>query len=321
VGQGDGSSVPSHHPLSHHKQGHNKQIGVMFIRYEGTIYRPPSEFDSLIIQATIGCPHNKCKFCNMYKDKRFRIRPLKDIMEDLETGKTQYGKGVENIFFGDGNTILMKTEDLLKLLRYCNELFPKLKKITMYGSAQYINLKNLDELIRLKKAGLSRIHCGMESGDDDVLKFVSKGYTREEMLKAGRLIKRADIELSLYYIVGLGGAGLSENHAINSGTLINKINPDFIRLRTLLLFKDAPLYELYKENKFQLLNAHEALEETKLLVKTLDNINSLFLSDHISNYYKVNGKFPEDKERILEELDYALSLDKSNFRSPTSGTL
>ncbi|HZX21885.1 MAG TPA: radical SAM protein [Clostridia bacterium] len=293
----------------------------MFIRYEGTIYRPPSEFDSLIIQATVGCPHNKCKFCNMYKDKRFRIRPLKDIMEDLKTGKTQYGKEAENIFFSDGNTILMKTKDLLEILHHCDELFPKLKKITMYGSAQYINMKSLNELIRLKEAGLSRIHCGMESGDDDVLKFMNKGFTRKEMLEAGNLIKKAGIELSLYYVVGLGGIELSKNHAINSGTLINKINPDFIRLRTLILFKDAPLYKLYKENKFQLLGAHEALKETELFIKTLDNINSHFLSDHISNYYKVNGKFPEDKEKMLEELDYALSLDESNFRSPTSGTL
>ncbi len=293
----------------------------MFIRYEGIIYRPPSEFDSLIIQATIGCPHNKCNFCNMYKDRKFRIRPLKNIIQDLEMGKTRYGETVENIFFSDGNTILMKTEDLLKLLHYCNELFPKLKKITMYGSAQSINLKGLDKLVELRKAGLSRIHCGMESGDDEVLKFMNKGFTRKEMLKAGNLIKKADIELSLYYIVGLGGTKLSKNHAINSGTLINKINPDFIRLRTLILFENTPLHKLYKENKFQLLNAHEALKETKSFVKILNNIDSHFLSDHTSNYCKADGKFPEDKEKILKELDYALSLDKSHFRSPTSGTL
>ena len=257
----------------------------------------------------------------MYKDRKFRIRPLKDIIKDLEMGKTRYGEGVQNIFFSDGNTILMKTKDLLELLRYCNKLFPKLEKITMYGSAQFINLKSLDEFIKLKEAGLSRIHCGMESGDDDVLKFMNKGFTGKEMLEAGNLIKRSGIELSLYYIVGLGGTKLSVNHAINSGTLVNKINPDFIRLRTLMLFEGTPLYELYKQGRFQLLNAHEALEETKLFVKTLNNIDSHFLSDHTSNYCKVNGKFPEDKKRILGELDYALSLDKSNFRSPTSGTL
>ena len=291
------------------------------MRYEGKVYRPPSEFDSLIVQATIGCPHNKCVFCNMYSDKQFKIRPLEEIKKDLETGKYQSKKKVENIFFADGNTILMKTKDLLELLDYCRELFPKLKRVTMYGSAQFINLKDLDELTRLKKAGLTRIHSGMESGDNDVLKLMNKGFTREEMLKAGKLIKKANIELSLYYIVGLGGKNLSEEHALNSAKLINEINPEFIRLRTLIPFEDTPLYDLYKDNKFKLLNPHEAIKETKLFVKTLDNIDSYFLSDHVANYYKVNGKLPEDKEEIIEELDKALSLDKSSFRSPISGIL
>ena len=257
----------------------------------------------------------------MYSEINFRIRSLEDIIKDLEVGKDQHGKDVESIFFGDGNTILMKTKDLLKLLDYCKELFPKLKRVTMYGSAQYINLKSLDELIKLNKAGLSRIHCGMESGDNNVLKLINKGFTRREMSKAGNLIKEANIELSLYYIVGLGGTDLSENHAINSATLINEINPDFIRLRTLMPFKNTPLYKLYIENNFKILNAHEALKETKLFVKTLDNINSHFLSDHISNYCNVGGKLPEDKEEIIKQLDYALSLDCSSFRSPTLGIL
>ena len=291
------------------------------MRYEGKVYRPPSEFDSLIVQATIGCPHNKCVFCNMYSDKQFRIRPLEEIKKDLETGKNQSKEEVENIFFADGNTILMKTKDLLELLDYCRELFPKLKRVTMYGSAQFINLKSLDELTRLRKAGLTRIHSGMESGDNDVLKLMNKGFTREEMLKAGKLIKKANIELSLYYIVGLGGKNLSEEHVLNSAKLINEINPEFIRLRTLIPFEDTPLYDLYKNNKFKLLNPHEAIKETKVFVKTLDNIDSYFLSDHVANYYKVNGKLPEDKEEIIEELDKALSLDKSSFRSPTSGIL
>jgi len=286
------------------------------MRYEGIIYRPPSESDSLIIQATIGCPHNKCSFCNMYSDRDFRIRPLIDIIADLELAKSKYGTTVDKIFFSDGNTILMKTNDLLKLLHHCNKLFPNLKRVTMYGSAQYINLKSLDEFVALKEAGLSRIHCGMESGDDTVLKLMNKGFTREEMYKAGTLIKKATIDLSLYYIVGLAGTNFSKNHAINSSTLINEINPDFIRLRTLIPFKDTPLYNLCTENKFKILNGHEALKETKLFVETLDNVTSHFLSDHVSNHCKVNGKLPSDKGKILKDLDYTLSLDISNFRRP-----
>lgn len=291
------------------------------MRYDGIIYRPPSESDSLIIQATIGCPHNKCNFCNMYRDRKFQIRPVNEIIYDLELAKAKYGTSIKKIFFSDGNTILMKTDDLLEILRHCQKLFPNLKRVTMYGSAQYINLKSLDEFIELREAGLSRIHCGMESGDNDVLKLMNKGYTREDMYKAGTLVKRAKIELSLYYIVGLGGTVLSNKHALNSSKLISEINPDFIRLRTLIPFEDTPLYELYIKNKFKILNPHDCLRETRLFVDTLDNITSSFLSDHLSNYCKVNGKFPEDKDRILKELDYALSLDISNFRDPNLGIL
>lgn len=294
---------------------------IFIIKYEGTIYRPPSEFDSLIIQATIGCPHNKCNFCTMYRDRKFQIKKLDEIKKDLDYAKSKYGSSVEKIFFSDGNTILMKTEDLLDLLNYSNQLFPSLKRITMYGSAQYINLKTSDEIKQLKEAGLTRIHSGMESGDDEVLKLINKGFNSKEMIKAGQLVKKAGIELSLYYIVGIGGKNYSEKHAINSAKVINEINPDFIRLRTFIPFKGTVLHDMYKNNEFELLNAHEAIRETKLLVHGLKGIKICLLSDHISNHWKVKGKVPHEKENILKELDYALSLDISNFRSPEKGTL
>lgn len=294
---------------------------MIFIRYEGTVYRPPSEFDSLIIQATLGCPHNKCSFCNMYKDRNFKIKPLYEIKEDLDIAKDAYGNTIEKIFFGDGNTILMKTKDLIELFLYSRDLFPNLKSITLYGSVQYINLKTLDELKKLKEAGLTRIHTGMESGDNDVLTLMSKGFNQEELIKAGQMVKKANIELSLYYIVGVGGRKHSKNHAINSAKAFNAINPDFIRFRTILPFKDTPLYKMYQNNEFELLNAHEALHETKLLVESLNNIDSHLISDHISNFWQVHGKFPHSKDNILEELDYALSLDLSQFRKPENGSL
>ena len=291
------------------------------MRYEGRIYRPPSEFDSLIIQATIGCPHNRCSFCNMYSDRKFRIRSVEDIIEDLDSAKEKYGQSIEKIFFSDGNTILMKTNHLLEILNHSNKLFPFLKQVTMYGSAQFINLKSLDEIIKLRQAGRSRIHCGMESGDDVVLKLMDKGFTRQEMSKAGNLIKNAGIELSLYYIVALGGVDLSHNHAVNSATLINEINPDFIRLRTLIPFKYTPISQMYKEGIFKLLNAHQAIRETKLFIETLDNIDSHLLSDHVSNYCNISGVFPDDKDAMFKDLDFCLSLDISSFRAPDSGRL
>lgn len=291
------------------------------IRYEGVVYRPPSEFDSIIIQATLGCPHNKCNFCNMYKGRKFRIRPVKEIKEDLLLAKQYYGNALNKIFFSDGNTILMKTKDLLEVLNYANELFPDLERITMYGSSQYINLKSLDELKSLNKAGLTRLHSGMESGDDEVLKFINKGMNSNEIIQAGKLIKESGISLSLYYIVGVGGSKLSNQHAINSAKVLNEINPDFIRFRTFMPFKNTPMYEMYRENRFQLLNGHEALKETKLLVENLKGISSNLVSDHASNHWNVSGRLPEDKEHMLREIDYALSLDISNFRSPEIGSL
>ena len=291
------------------------------MKYEGVVYRPPSEFDSLIVQATIGCPHNRCIFCNMYSDRKFRIRPVSEIKEDLEEARSKFGGSVRKIFFADGNTILMKTEDLLDILRFCRESFPNLKSVTMYGSAQYILLKSQEELKALKDAGLSRIHSGMESGDDEVLNFIDKGYTAEQMAKAGKMVRAAGIELSVYFLCGVGGKKLSKQHAVNSAKVINLINPDFIRLRTLMPFEGTRIYDMYKSGEFQLLSPHEALSEIRLLVEHLNVQGSQFLSDHVSNYENIKGILPGDRKNMLDEIDEALSLDPCEFRSPESGVL
>ena len=291
------------------------------MKYEGVVYRPPSEFDSLIIQATIGCPHNRCIFCNMYSDRKFRIRKISEIKEDLEEARSKFGDAVKKIFFADGNTILMKTEELLDVLRFCRDSFPNLKSVTMYGSAQYILLKSQDELNSLKEAGLSRIHSGMESGDDEVLRLIDKGYDSEQMARAGRMVKSAGIELSVYFLCGVGGKRLSRQHALNSANIINLINPDFIRLRTLMPFEGTRIYEMYKSGEFELLSPHEALSEIRLLVEHLNVHGSQFLSDHVSNYENIKGTLPLDKESMLKDIDEALRLDPSEFRSPESGVL
>lgn len=291
------------------------------MRYQGMIYRPPSEADSLIIQATIGCPHNKCNFCGMYRDSKFKIRSVKEIKEDLDMAKDYYGEAVQTIFFADGNTILMKTKDLLEIFKYTQKLFPDLKRITVYGSARFIVLKTLEELKQLREAGLKRLHSGMESGDNEVLKLINKGTTAEEIIKAGRLIKEAGIELSEYIMVGVGGKKLWQQHALNSAQVLNKINPDFIRLRTYIPFPETPMYNMYKKGEFQLLSPHAALKETRLFIENLAGINSQLLSDHISNYWSVNGKMPRDKELMLKEIDFALTIGEDKFRKPEEGRL
>ena len=290
------------------------------MRYEGVVYRPPSEAGSLLIQATIGCPHNKCTFCGMYKDKRFRIRAVTEIKEDIDQAKTVYGDSVDTIFFPDGNTILMKTHELVEIISYAREVFPTLQRVTMYGSTKFILLKSEQELRQLKASGLNRIHSGMESGDDVVLTEICKGATGQQTVEAGLKIKAAGIELSEYIIIGIGGRKRSVEHAKNSARVLNQINPDFIRLRTFIPMPGTPIYEDYRRGEFQLLTPHEALRETRLLIEELDVTSKLY-SDHSSNYAYVNGRLPAAKNKMFQAIDYLLTLPEHQFRPPEEGSL
>lgn len=290
------------------------------MRYEGVVYRPPSEAGSLLIQATIGCPHNQCTFCGMYKDKRFRIRPVAEIKEDIDQAKTVYGDGVDTVFFPDGNTILMKTKELIEIISYAREVFPTLQRVTMYGSTKFILLKSDEELQQLRASGLSRIHSGMESGDDIVLERICKGASAQQTIEAGLKVKAAGIELSEYIMIGIGGRERSADHAKNSARVLNEINPDFIRLRTFIPFPGTPIYDEYRRGDFQLLTPHEALRETRLLIEEL-NVTSKLYSDHGSNYAYVNGRLPAAKNKMFQAIDYLLTLPEDRFRPPEEGSL
>lgn len=284
------------------------------MRYEGTIYRPPSEANSLLIQATIGCPHNKCTFCSMYKNTRFRLRPAEEIMTDLIMARDYYGDGVLSVFFPDGNTIIMKTDDLVQIFEFTKSLFPYLERITVYGSARYVSKKPAEDFVRLHKAGLNRIHMGMESGDDITLENICKGTTALQIIDAGSKVRQAGIQLSEYYLVGIGGRERTREHAIESARVLSAIKPDFIRLRTFVPVPDSPLYTDFKQGRFNLLGPHQALREIRLLIENLDSDGSMVLSDHVSNYWNINGHLPEDKESMIRAIDHALTIDEDRFR-------
>ncbi len=284
------------------------------MRYEGPIYRPPSEAGSLLIQATVGCPHNKCTFCMVYKKgPLYRVRPVKEICEDIDEALELYGDTVKSLFFPAGNTIAMPTAQLAAICRYSSKKFRNLQRITVYGSSRYIAQKGLAELITLRKAGLSRIHVGLESGDDQVLKRVKKGTNAAEQIKAGRLVKQAGIQLSEYVILGLGGAGSSQFHAVKTAEALNAIEPDFVRLRTLVPKINTLLLHEIKKGRFQLLSAHQVLRQTQLLLENLQCQTNL-ASDHYTNYLDLCGKLPEDKHRLFGEIDRALERKPSSFR-------
>lgn len=284
------------------------------MRYEGPIYRPPSEADSLLIQATVGCPHNKCTFCTIYKNgTRFKIRPVKDIKEDLDSASKIYGRNVKTLFFPAGNTIAMKTDHLAEICIHSRKVFPGLERITVYGSSQYIHKKGLKGLKQLADAGLNRIHVGLESGNDDVLHYVKKGVDAHRQIEAGQWVVAAGIELSLYVVLGLGGVSLSEPHADATANVLNQISPDFIRLRTFVPKINTPMLDEVESGKFKMLGPHGILEETERLVRQLD-VTSYLASDHYTNYIDIHGRLPESQNQIIEQIKAAHRLPESHFR-------
>ncbi len=290
------------------------------MRYEGPIYRPPSEADSMLIQATIGCPHNRCTFCMVYKDgPGFRVRPAEEIREDIREAGRIYGPGVRTLFFPAGNTIAMKTEDLAALCRFSRRTFPSLKRITVYGSSQFIHKKGLGQLEALAGAGLGRIHVGIESGDDVVLKRVRKGTHSRQQIEAGRWVVEAGMELSVYVILGIGGRERTREHAAETVRVVNAIGPHFVRLRTFVPKTNTPLLEDVRAGRFEMLTPHEALEETKTLVEGL-SVSTMLTSDHYTNYINLQGRLPQDKPRLLDEIGEAMDLDVSAFRPFFVGT-
>ncbi|MCT4618923.1 MAG: B12-binding domain-containing radical SAM protein [Marinisporobacter sp.] len=275
------------------------------MRYEGSVYRPPSEAYSLIIQATIGCSHNKCTFCSMYKDKQFRMRNIKEIIEDLEMARDYY-KQVRRIFLADGNALALKTEYLKTILLKIKELFPECERVGIYSAPKDILRKSVEELKELKDLGLGIAYLGAESGSDEILNRIQKGVTSEEMIQAGKRMVESGIPLSVTLISGLGGKEKWTQHARESARVINEINPQYLGLLTLLIQPGTKMYEEVQNGEFNLLSPEEVILETKELIKNLDVKNCVFRSNHASNYVALAGTLPRDQMNLLKQLDLTM---------------
>jgi radical SAM superfamily enzyme YgiQ (UPF0313 family) len=287
------------------------------MRYEGLVYRPPSEAGSLIIQATLACPHNRCAFCGMYKDRKFRVRPIEEVFEDLDMARDLYGPDrVRTIFLADGNTAVLPTEKLVAIGEAARERFPRLERITVYGSAKFLMKKSQEQWQRVAEAGITRIHSGLESGDAATLVAIDKGVTPEQAVEAYNHVRDAGIELSVYLMVGVAGTERSREHALGSAQVLNGAPPDFIRLRTFVPSPGTEWHDRWKEGGLTLLSAHQALSEIRLLVEHLEGPTKL-LSDHVSNFLDINGRIPEDKDLMLASIDEALQWPIERFRPPT----
>lgn len=285
------------------------------MRYEGSIYRPPSEASSLILQATVGCSHNKCLFCTLYKGKQFRIRPLDEMIRDLEWARQHHGAEIERVFLADGDALIMETQDLLTVFSKCRELFGGLKRIGIYGSPQSILEKSSEELAALKEAGLGILYLGIESGSEAVLEKMNKGVTTDQMIAAGRRVKASGISLSAMIILGLGGKELSLEHARESARVCSAIQPEYLSLLTLMIEEGSPLNALIRSGKFSEITPSEALRELREMVSGLDLEKTVLRSNHASNYVSINGRLPKDREKILREIDRSLQNEGPAFSS------
>lgn len=275
------------------------------MRYEGTVYRPPSEARSLIIQVTIGCSHNTCTFCTMYKDKRFRIRSKEEIFMDLDEMSSAYGELPLRIFLADGDALVLKTRDLLDILSFIRVKFPFCERVTAYATARDILRKTDEELQALKKEGLSMVYVGAESGDPVILAHVKKDVTVEEMIQAADKLKKCGIQLSLTLISGLGGKERLREHALESARLVSAMKPEYLGFLTLMLEKGAPILEEIQAGQLTLLFPDAVMEEMKLFLTHVDSDGTVFRTNHASNYLALKGTLNGDIPAMLAQVEEA----------------
>jgi radical SAM superfamily enzyme YgiQ (UPF0313 family) len=273
--------------------------------YDFPPFRPPSEANSLLLRVTRGCPWNKCTFCSMYKSTKFEIRDLSEVLSDIELAKNLYSDRVRTVFIGDSNSLVVKTEVLVEVFRSLYAAFPQIERVTSYARAKTLVKKPVEDLVRIRQAGLTRLHVGLETGDREILEEIKKGATPEEMVEGGQKAMQAGFEYSLYVLLGIGGEDRWEQHAKGSAEVLNQIDPHFIRVRTLIPQPDSSLHQALVEGRFPLTSPETILKETLLLIKGLE-VTSHFLSDHVSNLLLLDGKLPQEKERMMKMIEDAL---------------
>jgi len=322
-------------------------MAVSLLRYEQGPIRPPSEALSLLIRLNRNCPWNRCLFCPVYKGVKYSRRSLGEIKEDiyaiaaaienLRKLSWQSGFGGEitreiiaqlgdrdpqlyflalwiyretgSVFLQDGDSLSLPAAELVEILELLKRMIPAVTRITTYSRSRTILRKTLPELILLRQAGLSRIHVGLESGCDRVLEFMHKGVTGEQQVEAGCKVKEAGISLSEYVLLGLGGHSLWREHALDTAEVLNRINPDYIRVRSLAIHPLAPLYQKVEQGEFEPLDDDGVIHEEKLLLKNLQNLDSEFVSDHVLNLLEdLNGKLPGDRVKMISRIDEYLSM-------------
>ncbi|MDM8542815.1 radical SAM protein [Desulfococcaceae bacterium HSG9] len=276
------------------------------MHYEGNIIRPPSESNSILLQVTVGCSHNKCTFCGTYAGERFKIKPDAIIKEDINFA-AQYCRRQRRVFLCDGDALIIPMRRLLFILTAIKKELPWVTRVGAYANAKSLKMKTVEELQELRSHGLGILYMGLESGDDVTLKKIKKGASSKTMIAMGRKAKNAGIKLSLTVLLGLAGRSRSLQHAEATGYVLSAIDPDYIGALSLMLIPGTPLNRDYEEGEFTLLNADEMLRELRAMISATHLSHGLFHANHASNYLPIRARLPKDKTSTLELIDKALS--------------
>ena len=290
------------------------------MRYAGNVFRPPSEAESLLLQVTIGCSHNRCGFCAMYRDKEFRVRKLEHVLEDIRTAREHCGPDVRRAFLCDGDAMVLPTDHLLKVLGALEEAFPELQRVGIYANARDILKKPDEELRELFRHKLSIFYIGLESGSDRILAWIEKGATAAEMVAAVQKAQAAGMKASVIYLLGLGGRKLWRENAIESARAVSQMNPSYLSALTVTVIPGTPLAaardmtelsdnsdRVPSRTRFELPSPEEFALELKLFLEHVDVKATVFRSNHASNYVPLAGRLPKDKARLIVELDSAIA--------------
>ena len=274
--------------------------------YQGMVIRPPSEALSIILQVTLGCSHNACTFCGTYREKRFALKSWAQIEADIAFAG-QYCKRQHTLFLADGDVLALPHADIMRILETIQQEVPWVRRISSYASSRNIESKTDEELRQYREHGLQRLYLGLESGHDPTLKAIAKGADSASMITAAQRLRQADIALSISCILGIAGAAESQAHALATAQVLNRMEPQYIGVLTLMLLENTPLYRRYREGRFILPSQRELLLELRTIVEYLNLPRCLFSANHPSNYLSLNGRLPKDREEMLGLIDQALA--------------
>jgi radical SAM superfamily enzyme YgiQ (UPF0313 family) len=277
------------------------------VRYEGQIYRPPSEADAFILQATIGCSWNHCTYCDMYRDKSFRVRDLDETLADVRSAGEAFGERVRKVFVADGDALVLDLDHWEAILAACRSAFPAAKRVSAYATAMNVNEKSPEELRRLRALGLSLLYMGPETGDDLTFKRIAKGSNFEEHVEAAARAHEAGMQVSAIFLLGAGGTERSRQHAEASAQLVTAMDPEFVSALTLTVIPGTPIAKMQASGRFTLPPVTRMLEELRTIVSQAEPTDAIFRTNHASNYLPLAGRLPADREKIVAVLDKALA--------------